>query len=183
MRSRISLAALTTLCAVVAVTSGGCGYALAGRGSFLPASIKTIGVPPFQNTSQLFGAEILLTERVRGEFISRGRYEVLPGETGVDAVLRGEISSVTVAPSAFNDRQLATRYTITLTAKIEFRDLKTDKVIWQNPSLTFREEYEVSNEGLAASDVASFFGQESNALDRVATEFARSVVGSILEAF
>ena len=174
--------AAVALVALVVPLAGACGYSLAGRGTFLPAYIRSVGVPLFENKTQLFGAELTLTERVRGEFISRGRYQVVTGDTGVDAVLRGEISAVTVNPSGFNDQQLATRYTITLTAKIEFRDLKSDKVLWENPSLTFREDYEVSS-GLSATDASSFFGQESNALDRVATDFARSVVSSILEAF
>ena len=32
----------------------GCGYSLAGRGSFLPAYIKTIGVPQFTNRTAVF---------------------------------------------------------------------------------------------------------------------------------
>ena len=34
---------------VAAVASSGCGYALAGRGNFLPAYIQTIGIPTFEN--------------------------------------------------------------------------------------------------------------------------------------
>jgi len=35
---------------LLAVLGGsGCGYALAGRGSFLPATIMTIGIPAFTN--------------------------------------------------------------------------------------------------------------------------------------
>jgi hypothetical protein len=30
----------------------GCGYSLAGRGSFLPAYIKRIGVPQFTNNTR-----------------------------------------------------------------------------------------------------------------------------------
>jgi hypothetical protein len=33
------------------------------------------------------------------------------------------------------------------------------------------------------ADPSAFFGQDANALDRVATEFARSVVSAILESF
>ena len=42
-----------------------CGYALAGRGSYLPAYINVIGVPPFVNRSTVFNLETLLTEKVR----------------------------------------------------------------------------------------------------------------------
>ena len=52
----------------------GCGYTLAGRGSFLPAYIKTIGIPLFVNSTTVFNVETLVTEKVRREFIGRGKY-------------------------------------------------------------------------------------------------------------
>jgi hypothetical protein len=166
----------------VVAASAGCGYSLAGRGSFLPESIKTIGVPLFTNSSQVFDIERRLTERVRSEFIGRGKYRVLPDSAGADAVLTGEITSVTVTPSSFNEQQLATRYAIIVTTRLEFKDVKADKVLWSNPAWQFREEYEVTNAS-EATDANAFFGQEANALDRIAQNFARSVVSAILEAF
>ena len=59
--------------------SCGCGYALAGRGSFLPDYIKTIGVPTFANRTTVFNLETQLTQKVRAEFIGRGKYQILPG--------------------------------------------------------------------------------------------------------
>jgi hypothetical protein len=178
---RHSLSVVFLLLLVVAA-SAGCGYSLAGRGSFLPESIKTIGVPLFTNSSQVFDIERRLTERVRSEFIGRGKYRVLPDSAGADAVLTGEITSVTVTPSSFNEQQLATRYAIIVTTRLEFKDVKADKVLWSNPAWQFREEYEVTNAS-EATDANAFFGQEANALDRIAQNFARSVVSAILEAF
>ena len=175
---------LAAICAVSVVlsASAGCGYSLAGRGSFLPESIKTIGVPLFTNSSQVFDIERRLTERVRSEFIGRGKYRVLPDVAGADAVLTGEITSITLTPSSFNEQQLATRYVITVTTKLEFKDVAADKVLWSNPAWQFREEYELTNVS-QATDANAFFGQEGNALDRIAQNFARSVVSAILEAF
>ncbi len=176
LRAVLLLAAAASLC-----TS--CGYALAGRGSFLPDTIKVIGVPDFTNNTAFYQVEQVLTAKVRSEFIGRGKYKVLPQDTGVDAVLKGEITSIGVSPAAFNESQQATRYSITVTAKIELRDLHTDKVLWQNPSMVFREDYDVATAGTGVTDPATFFGQEVNALERVATDFARSTVSAILEAF
>jgi hypothetical protein len=166
----------------VALVHGGCGYSLAGRGSFLPEYIRVIGVPLLVNGTQVFEIELLLTEKLRTELIGRGKYKVQPDQVGVDAVLSGEISSVSLQPAAFNADQQATRYNIIVTARLEFRDLKTNAVLWHNPALVFRDEYEVASVG-AALDVTLFFGQQSNAVDRVAEEFAKTVVTAILEAF
>ena len=75
----------------------GCGYSLAGRGSFLPVYIRTIGIPTFANHTTVFNLETLITQKVRSEFIGRGKYQILPQDTGVDAVLIGDISLVSVA--------------------------------------------------------------------------------------
>jgi hypothetical protein len=160
----------------------GCGYSLAGRGSFLPPYIKVIGIPMFVNNTNVFDVEKKITARVTSEFIGRGKYKVEQRDTGVDAVLLGEISSITLAPAAFTEERQASRYVLTLTAKIEFKDLKADKVLWSNPSMQFREEYDVTNTA-SATDPAAFFGENVNALDRLASEFARSVISAILEAF
>jgi len=160
----------------------GCGYALSGRGAYLPAHIKIIGVPPFTNNTSVFDVEQRVTEKVRSELIGRGRYEIKPDRTAVDAVLIGEIQAIAVSPVAFNDQQQATRYAITLVAKLEFRDLKNDKVIWANPQLVFTEQYDVTTTQ-TATDPNAFLGQNVNAMERLTSEFARTVISAILESF
>ena len=170
------------LAVVAALSLGGCGYTLAGRGSFLPAYVKRIGIPLFTNRTQFFEIEQALTQRVRSEFMGRGKFEIVPQEAGADAVLTGEVTSLAIAPSGFNAQQQATRYTATLTAKIEFRDLRSNTVLWADASLVFREEYEVTSVA-QGTDPTLFFGQNTNAIERLATDFARTVVSAILEAF
>jgi hypothetical protein len=172
--------ALAIALAPVLVASG-CGYSLAGRGSFLPTYIRTIGVPLFVNQTSVYDIERRITERVRGELIGRGKYKVEPVETGTDAVLSGEIIAISFVPAAFTEQQQASRYALTLVAKIEFKDLKSNKVLWSNPAWQFREEYELTN--TTTIDASAFLGQDTNAQERLAAEFARSVVSAILEAF
>jgi hypothetical protein len=167
---------------VLLVALSGCGYSLSGRGSFLPEHIKIIGVPQFGNNTPVFQIEQKITERVVAELLGRGRYEVKPDRQNVDAVLLGQILAVSLAPAAFNDQQQATRYALTIVANIEFRDLKTDKVLWSNPGLAFSEQYDVATTQTAL-DPNAFLGQNVNAMERLATEFARSIVSAILEAF
>ena len=69
-----------------------------------------------------------------------------------------------------------------MVARVELRDLHQNKVLWENSSLVFRQDYEAQS-GASAVDPAAFFGQDANALDRMSTEFAKTIVSSILEAF
>jgi hypothetical protein len=174
---------------VLSVLSGGvcfsgCGYTLAGRGSTLPASIRTIGIPLFTNRTTVFNLETTLTTKVRSEFIGRAKYTILPEANG-DALLTGEVTTVSIQPASINANQLASRYAITMVARVELKDVKTNMVLWDNPSLVFRQEYDAtgSQTTQGAVDPSAYFGQDTNALDRLSTDFAKSIVSAILEAF
>ena len=92
-------------CAIVAsLASSGCGYALAGRGNFLPSYIQTIGIPNFENHTSFFQMAQLATDKVRTEFIGRGNYKIVPEATGVDAVLTGTIVTITIAKAMVGER-------------------------------------------------------------------------------
>jgi hypothetical protein len=165
------------------VTLPGCGYSLAGRGSFLPDYIQTVGIPQLINRTTFFDVEQILTEKVRAEFIGRGKYRIMPDAPGADAVLSGEVLSIFVQPSGYTDAQLASRYAFTLTMKVAFTDARTNEVLWSNDALTFREEYELATRGNVAIVGEAFLDQERAAFDRIATDIARTVVTAILEAF
>jgi hypothetical protein len=167
---------------VLAASLSGCGYALAGRGSFLPPHIQTIGVPTFENSTPVFNLETEITQKVRSEFIGRGRYQIVPDVENVDAVLTGEVTSVDVQASSFTGQTIASTFTVTLRARVELRDTAADTVLWENPRLVFRQEYDTQT-GADVFDAAAILGQDAPAYDRITTDFARSVVSAILEAF
>ena len=176
---KLSRSVLLVALALLAHT--GCGYSLAGRGSFLPAYIKRIGIPQFANNTAVFDLDRQVTERVRTEFIGRGKYTIVTDTTGVDALLTGTIASVTLAPVAFNQQNLATRYALTLTATVEFKDMHANKVLWTNPSMQYREEFALNPTN--TPDSTTFLVQDVSARERMAGEFARALVSAILEAF
>lgn len=161
----------------------GCGYSLAGRGSFLPTYIRTIGIPLFQNRTPFVTVEQLFTEKVRVEFQSRGRYAVQPTEAGADGVVRGDVTGISAVPAGFTEQQLATRYRFTVTVSVKFDDATQKKTLWENPALSFSDEYELQSRFTGAIDGAAFLEQERAAIERLSTDFARSVVSAILEAF
>jgi len=177
VRTLFAIAALMTL-----TLASSCGYALAGRGSSLPSYIKVIGVPLFKNATAIFDVDRIITERVRTELIGRGSYRVVPEATGVDALVEATITAVRLTPATFGEDLQANRYNVTITARVTFRDLRANRDIWVNPSASFTDEYQIQTSG-AEIDAATFIGQEGNAFTRLATDFARSVVSAMLEAF
>ena len=176
--------ALTCLVALVlGIAVSACGYALAGRGSFLPDYIRIVGIPMLENRSSFLRVEQVLTEKIRTEFIGRGAFTVRPDAVGADAVLSGEVTGISVQPVAFNDQQLASRYLFVLTMRVQFSDTSTNEVLWSNDALTFREEYELTTRSSGPLDGAAFLDQESSSVDRISSDIARTVVTAILEAF
>lgn len=170
--------------AVVALTllTAACGYALYGRNNALPDHIKRIGVPNFTNHSETPDLDRLLSEAVRQELQSKGRYTVVQDTTGVDALLTGTVEPVTLSVASLTDNRQAQRYLITVRASVEFKDMRDDKVLWSNPGMRVSDDYEATS-STAISDPATVFNQDTNALNRLAKSFARSLVTQILEAF
>jgi hypothetical protein len=54
---------------------------------------------------------------------------------------------------------------------------KQGKVLYQNPSYVFREQYEVSQ------DLTNFFEEDSPAFRRLSRDFARTLISNLLEGF
>jgi hypothetical protein len=160
----------------------GCGYSLAGRGSFLPDYMQVIGVPMFGNRTPYSPLEQLFTEKVRVEFQGR-RYQVLPTDVGVDGVVRGDITGLGAAPVGFNASQQASRYRFTVTVSVSLADQRQKKTLWENPALSFSDEYELASAASGGLNASTFIDSERAAIDRLSSDFARSVVSAILEAF
>ncbi len=179
---RLGIWAGVATLALSAVVSSGCGYALAGRGSFLPEYIRIVGIPAFENKTATFDLDRVLTDAVRTEFSGRGRYTVRPDVDNVDAILTGVITAVRLDPTAITAGSQASRVALVVTASFEFRDLRENKVLWSNAAMQYREEYDTST-AAAGGDVTAFFGQNATAMERLAQNFSRSVVTQILEAF
>ena len=175
----------SALGAAVLVTTA-CGYTLAGRGSAsaLPAHIRVISIPLFQNQSSTPDVDQVITTAVQEEFQGRGRFTTTPDATGGDAILRGVISNVrTDVIAADPTTNQATRLAVVVTANLEFVDRKdNNKIIWSRNGWQAREEYDISP-GAIVNDPSALFRQDASALNRLARSLARSLVASVLDAF
>jgi hypothetical protein len=153
-----------------------CGYRLRGTGSYLPSHIKRISIPMFKNMTTRYELDLKLTRAVINEMSARAKVEVLAEGSRGDAVLIGEVLAFTVNPIAFSGEAAADRYNITIVARIVLRDLVNQKILFSNPSFVYVKEYEVPQG-------ANFESLETEALEKVAEEFARTIVVNILEGF
>ena len=165
------------LAAWLGLASLGCGYHIAGHAAQLPENVKTIAVPGFINQTQTYRVEQTLTAAVIREFVTRTHYHIANDGSDADATLRGTILSTYTAPLTYDSQTgRAASVLVTVGMKVSLTD-RQGKVLFENPSYVFREQYEVSRE------LSSFFEEDSPALRRLSRDFARTLVSNVLEGF
>lgn len=153
-------------------------YRPVGRGDWLPRHIRTVGIPPFQNETQRFKVEQRFTASMIDEVLRRGRtLDVLPSAENADAVINGTIRSFALRPVLLDDFGRARLFEVTITVSLTVRDQTRNRILFDNQNYIFRGEYEIS------SDPRDFFNEEGPAVERLARDFSRSVVTTILEGF
>ncbi len=155
----------------------GCGYHLAGTGTTLPPYIKKIYIPPIKNMTPRAEVESFFTAAIREEMIRRGK-KVVDREEAADAELLGTIVAFRMVPVGITTGGEGRRFSVIITGRFYLKDLRTERVIFQSSSYTFRDEYQAEG-----SRGVNFLSLQSDAIDRIAREFARSVVSTILEGF
>jgi outer membrane lipopolysaccharide assembly protein LptE/RlpB len=165
------------LAAFAAATFSGCGYTLVGKTSTLSPSIRVIQFQTLVNKTTRVGVEQRLSSEVAKELASRGRFSVQAAAAGADADLAGEVTGFDLFAVAFDDAGRAKEYQVRITAHVSLKTLPEEKVLWENPSFTFQENYSLS------TSAASYVDRENEAIDRVAERFAESLVSSLLEGF
>lgn len=168
--------AILALMAILAISS--CGYHTAGHADRLPASLRTIAIPGFKNQTQTYRIEQILTRDVVREFIGRTNYQVMNSlSDSADATLKGTVVSTVTAPLTYDSQTgRASSEIVTITLKVSLVD-HSGRVLFENQNYTFRDVYQVSRE------IASFFDEETPALQRMSRDFARTLVSDILEAY
>jgi outer membrane lipopolysaccharide assembly protein LptE/RlpB len=166
------------LLALLCLLTASCGYHTAGHSTQLPENVRTIAIPSFVNQTQTYKVEQMLTGAVVREMVTRTHYHVLnqAGE-GADAVLHGTVTSTYTAPLTYDSRTgRAASVLVIVTMKVTLND-RQGKVLYQNDSYIYRDQYQVSRE------LSSFFEEDSPALQRLSRDFARTLVSNILEGF
>lgn len=110
------------------------------------------------------------------EILKRSRRLAVVSEPQhADAVLQGNIKGFHVAGVLLDNSGRTRLFQVTITVSVTLRDQTSQQVIFNQPNYVFRGEYEL------AEDPASLFDEEDPAVDRIAKEFAQSLISTILE--
>lgn len=163
---------------VVLFVAAGCGYHVAGTAPSLPADWKTIAIPAFKNDTTAYRIEQRFTSAVIRQFLERTKYRIIQETGSADAVLHGEVVSIETSPILFDATTgQVTSMVVTIHTKVSLVDNKSEKVVYHNDDVVFRDEYQIS------SDVQSFFQEEGPAIERMSRDFAAQLVSNVTENF
>ena len=145
--------------------------------SGLPKHIKTIAVPAFQFEVKglRYRVESRFTDAVTREVLRRGNgLKVQSSLTGADAALEGTIRDFTFSGVLLDSEGRARVYEVTIVTAVTIRDLKENRILYDNQNFIFRDSFEFS------SDPRSFFNEEDPAVERMARAFAESAVSAFI---
>ena len=143
----------------------------------LPAHIRTVAVPAFQNSALRYKLGSRFTDAVIKELVHRGRGLRVQGDReGADAVIEGIMKSFAFSGVLLDDKGRARIFEVTIAAAVTVRDQTTNRVLYDNQNFVFRGEYEFAN------DPRNFFDEEDPAVERMARSFAESIVSTLINA-
>jgi hypothetical protein len=113
---------------LILMLSAGCGiYSVSGS---MPAHIKTVAVPLFENETVEVDMEGAITSQVIDAIIRDGNMKVV-SEFQADALVDGTIVDVIDEAGTFTKDEKAEQFKIRIFASVSFFDRKKNSVIWE----------------------------------------------------
>jgi len=165
--------------AIFLLSVTGCGYHTAGSATHLPPDIGTIDVPMFHTDVVNYHTEVAFTDAVVRELTSRTKDRITESNRPhvADATLTGTILTETVTPLTYNAQTgQSSSYLITITASAVLKDA-SGKILYNNDHFRFHSQYQET------ADLSSFIQEDSPAVQRMARDFAQSLVSDLMESF
>lgn len=154
----------------------GCGYRVAAKTQAVHP-FKTLSVSPLQNRTSIPRLEQILTQALRKEFVQGTGFTVVDSPSNADSVLEGAVTYVRVSPITYGEASFGSTFLVTIRVQVVLKDVREGKELFRSDNLVFREQYIIN------VDLENFFSELNPALERIALDFASSVVTTIREDF
>ena len=155
----------------------GCGYHFSPGGENIDTDIQKVFIGDFSNNT----SEANVENYIRNAFFSRfrrgARFTPVADKDKADAVLTGEIRSITTSHLAYSSSDMAEENRAAMTLDVEFKRTDNGGVIWINKGLSGREAYKVEvDTGMTAKN-------KENAIRKLSVDMADKAYRNILSGF
>ncbi len=102
------------------VVAHGCGYAIVRTGGSL-GDVRSVSIETPRNDSWEAGAEYVVADALRREFLRRKAVRLVDDPSNADLVVRGRVSRIDTRTASVDSLVLALEYEISLELEIEAR--------------------------------------------------------------
>jgi hypothetical protein len=158
---------------VLALAAGGCAYSTST--ALLPAHLKTVAVPVFENTTSEYTLEQQVTDAVIARFVADNHLRVVD-ERSANLVVRGRILGYRNSVFGFNTATNANEYRVTIEIAVTLKDQVKNRELWNEPALVRTANYYVID--VPGEKARTEVDGRKDAITKIADEiFARTVEG------
>ena len=107
----------------------GCGYTASP--ALLPAHLKTVAIPVFENSTPEARLEQQITTAVIAAFVRDNHLRIVD-EKSANAVIRGKVTQYKNAVFGFTNTSTATEFRVTVGVQVTFKDLVKNRELWSD---------------------------------------------------
>jgi len=155
----------------------GCGYSFSGSIRSAYPTIKTVYVDTFTNKTSEPNLENIYRSAFSSEIVQRGHFKLVSSRGEADAIFRGNILNIQVAPLAYKSgTSFSAEDRVTITLELFFEDTTKGKTLWSNSAFAGTVDYLVTAVGATESS-------RRNALTKLASESAEKVYRLMMSDF
>ena len=154
-----------------------CGYHFSQGGENIDTDIRKVFIGPFSNTTGEANVENYIRNGLFSRFRKGARFTPVADKNSADAVLSGEILSITTSHVSYNSLKIAKEDRVSMRLKVVFTRTDNGEVIWINKSLSGREAYTVE------VDTDKTANNKKGAIKKLSVDIADKAYRSILSGF
>jgi len=165
--------ATASLCGIIS-----CGYRITPSAENIGADVRKVFVDSFGNKTSEAKIENVFRSAFIEQFVRGGRFNLVANKGEADAVLSGEVRSMTTAPLSYRKDNLAVEERMTIIIDLSFRTTDKGKIIWMDKEFSGNEFYVLSSRDLSVVDAS-----RRKALVKLARDTAERAYGLMMSGF
>ncbi len=157
----------------------GCGYRLYPTSGKIGPEIKTVYVAVFANNTPEANIETGFRNAFIDQFIKGRRFKVVDSEGSADAVLKGDIRNLILAPLSYRgDSNIAVEKRITVTLSLALEVKGTASPLWREASFSQWGDFTLDSANLLAGQAS-----QKRALAKLADDVAEKAYRRMIADF
>jgi hypothetical protein len=157
----------------VAIAAPACGYTTSP--ALLPAHLRTVAVPVFENATTEYALEQEITDAVIARFVSDNHLRVVD-ERSANAVVKGRLVAYKNSVFGFSNTVQSQEYRVTITVAVTLKDQVKNREMWSEEALIKTANYYVVD--VPGSPARTELDGRKEAIDKIAEEIVARTVES-----